>query len=349
MEQNNTLTALSGVRVGHSTQIDKLTGCTAVVFDRPMPVAFKSYGGAVAGYNTESLTNGKSFNRSRGLFISGGSYTGLMSGAEIQKAMIEDGHGDQDFAITNPNISGAVVFDFGTRIGQYDPINGRHAYKSATNDAVVRGNVGAGTGTSAGKFNYLELGTKNPSMKTGVGCALVSLGGGIKVTALSVVNPVGNVIGPDGSIIAGNRDETKKFRTFDHVTDFVTHTPSNTTITIVGINVDLKTRENYEKVAHFGAQGQIRAIDPVNMSIDGDTVFVFSNEEIKEPLNDNGKYFESPSWPLFMVDVIGDAATKAVRESIYDACYQADSITFPDDYKYEPGYQGVIPSAKDYK
>ena len=106
---------------------------------------------------------------------------------------------------------------------------------------------------------------------------------------------------------------------------------------------DLKTRENYERLAHFGSLGQVRALNPVHTSVDGDTVFAFSTEEIKEPLNSFGKFFETPDWPLFTVDVIGNAAAKAVQESIYDACNQAETVQF------EAGYKGVIPSAKDYQ
>lgn len=56
---NNTLTALNGVKVGHSTHLDKLTGCTVVMFDKPLPVAYKAYGGAVGAFNTESLKTDK--------------------------------------------------------------------------------------------------------------------------------------------------------------------------------------------------------------------------------------------------------------------------------------------------
>lgn len=38
----------------------------------------------------------------------------------------------------------------------------------------------------------------------------------------------------------------------------------------------------------------------------------------------------------FQVDIIGSAASKAVQESIYDACNQAETIQF------ENGYNGVI-------
>ena len=52
---NNTLTALKGVKVGHSTHKDKLTGCTAILFEDFYPVAYKSYGGAAGTFSTENL------------------------------------------------------------------------------------------------------------------------------------------------------------------------------------------------------------------------------------------------------------------------------------------------------
>ena len=340
---NKTLTAFKGVKVGHSTHLGKLTGCTVVLFDNPPVTACKVYGGAPGSFNVARLTNGKSFNRCHGLFIAGGSNNGLMSGGEIMRCMIERKIGFKTYNILNPSVCGAIVLDLGTRIAQYDPKYAREAFENADNKPVARGNVGAGTGTSVGKFQYLENGTKFGGMKSGVGSSRVDLPNGVMVCALSVVNAVGNVVGRDGSILAGNRDEKKKFKTFKDTMNFVTSDVSNTTITIVGTNVDLKTRENLERVAHFGALGQARAIKPAHTSIDGDTVFAFSTEEIKTPLNSFGKYFETPAWPYFTVDIIGQLAEEAVQESIYDACNQAETIKFPGAYK------GIVPSAKDYK
>lgn len=339
---NKTLTALKGVRVGHSTHFDKLTGCTLILFDDFYPTAYKSYGGAPGTFNTEILTNGKSFYNSNGIFIAGGSNTGLMSASDIMQVMIEKNIGAKDANFINPLLRGAVVFDLGTKIAQYDPRYGREAFEQLSYDPVQGGNVGAGTGTTVGRFQHLEMGKKIPAMKAGVGSARVDLGNGIMVCALSVVNALGNVVNPDGTILAGNRDEKKKFKKFEDTTDFVTSDTFNTTISVVGINVDLKTRENYERIAHFGSLGQVKAIDPVHTSVDGDTVFVFSTKEIKKPLNTIGKYFETDDWPLFTIDIIGHAAKKAVQESIYDACRQAETIAFKGAYK------GIVPSAKDY-
>lgn len=193
-----------------------------------------------------------------------------------------------------------------------------------------------------GKFHYLGGGTKIAAMKSGIGSARVNVGDNIIVCALSVVNPVGNVINPDGTILAGNRDEQKQFKTFDETAEFVTADNMNTTISIVGINVDLHTRENYERVAHLASHGQVRAINPVHTSIDGDTVFVFSTEEEESLLNANGAKWETPEWPYFQIDLIGNTAAKAVQASIYHACHAAESISFED------AFEGIVPSFGDY-
>src|SRR5680860_1589252 len=69
---------------------------------------------------------------------------------------------------------------------------------------VQGGNVGAGTGASVGKFLWLEGGAKVGAMKGGVGSARGDVGGGIIVTALSVVSAVCNGVLRAGSVLAGN-------------------------------------------------------------------------------------------------------------------------------------------------
>lgn len=340
---NNTLTALKGVRVGNSTHKDKLTGCTVVLFDDFYPVAYKSYGGASGTFNTENIRTGKSWPARNGLFIAGGSLLGLASASEIMGYMIEHKLGEKDGKTIRPAISGAIVYDLGIRLAQYDPAYGREAAQNATNKPVESGNVGAGTGTSVGKFSYTKE-LKMLNMKAGVGSSRVDLGNGIIVCALSVVNALGNVIMPNGKVFAGNRHGARnpRFRNFDKTSGVFTDSEQNTTISIVGINVDLKEHANYETVAHMASQGHVRAISPVNTSLDGDTVFVFSTEEIKSPLSSLGKTVARNGWPNLATDIIGHAASRAVQESVYDACRQAETITF------EAAYNNKVPSVRDY-
>lgn len=344
---NNTLTALSGVRVGHATHLDKLTGCTVILFEKPYPVAYKAYGGGAGLFNSEALRSDKTNYKTSGLFIAGGSDTGLMSGAELTDCLRKDKVGSvsgKNKNIYNPSVSGAIVYDQGMQIAPYDPIYAREAYQNASYDAVGNGNVGAGTGTAVGKFRWVENGTKTAAMKAGVGSARIDLGNGIIVCALSVVNAIGNVVLPNGEILAGNRDENTKFKSYKDLTDFVTGNKANTTISIVGINVDLGAKQHYEKLAHLASHGQVRAINPVHTSADGDTVFVFSTAELQSPFNDYAKYFqETDDRFYFEVDVIGHAAAQAVQDSIYDACYSAESV------ELEGAYKGIIPSVKDFK
>ncbi len=340
---NNTLTALPGVKVGHATHLDKLTGCTLVMFDHDLPVGYVSNGGAPGTFNTELLRNGKSYNRHFGLFIAGGSLNGLASSASIMRKMIENKIGfKESVKMINPSISGAIVFDLGTDIDQYNPEYGAEAFDNLSLAPVQRGNVGAGTGTAVGKFSYTKD-LKMLGMKAGVGCSRIDLGNGVIVVVMSIVNALGNVV-KDGNIVAGNRNDTGdlKYRTFDGSCKFLTGSSMNTTISIVGTNVDLKTRENYEKLSQLASQGQIRALSPANTSVDGDTVFVFSTEEIKSFLNPIGKSIEKSSWYKIGIDILGHTASSAVQESIYDACEQSESVEFPYAYK------GIIPSLKDY-
>ena len=344
--QNNTLTALTGVRVGHSTHLDKLTGCTVILFDKPYQVAYKAYGGAVGAFGTEANKADKTDYGERGIFIAGGSNTGLMSASEIMECMRRDKIGSvsgKNKDIYNPSVVGAIVYDQGMHIAPYDPVYGREAYEAASNDPVLSGNVGAGTGTSVGKFRWLDGGTKTGAMKAGVGSARVDLGNGIIVCALSVVNALGNIILPNGEILAGNRDENSKFKPYEDMIDFVTQDRSNTTISVVGINVDLGAKMHLEKVAHLATHGQVRAINPVHTSSDGDIVFVFSTGELKNPFNDMLQHFQDADDSLYtQVDIIGHSAAKAVQDSIYDACRSAELVQF------EQGYKGIIPSTKDY-
>ena len=341
---NKTLTALRGVQVGHSTHLDKLTGCTFIRFDRPYTVAYKGYGGNIGSYNTEILRSGQTKYQSNGIFISGGSLTGLMSGGELTDCLRNDRYGAPlGMNIYNPLISGAIIFDLGLFVEPFDKNYAVEAYRNLSVEPVSSGNVCAGTGASVGKFRWLEMGSKSGAMKGGVGNARVDLGNGITVTALSVVNAMGNITLPDETILAGNRDETSDFKKYEEVQEFVTGPSGNTTISVVGINVNLQGREHYERVAHLASHGQVRAINPVHTSQDGDSIFVFSTEQINNPLNDMGQYFLNSSDDIyFITDLIGQAAAKAVQESIYDACRSAESIP------YEKGWQGIIPASRDY-
>jgi L-aminopeptidase/D-esterase-like protein len=80
--KNNTLTALTGVKVGHATHLDKLTGCIVIALDREYSAAYQGYGGDIGSFHIESLRVGARRTR-QGFFIAGGSLTGLKRRASV--------------------------------------------------------------------------------------------------------------------------------------------------------------------------------------------------------------------------------------------------------------------------
>jgi L-aminopeptidase/D-esterase-like protein len=340
---NNTLTALKGVKVGHATHLDKLTGCTVVVFDKPLPVAYIANGGTPRTYDTTILDSGKSYYKKHALYISDGAHMGLETASYIAQVLRERKIGYKIGKNIIPSIAGACLLSIGPFIGKFNPEIGIEATQNISDLPVQSGNIGAGTGASVGKFSF-NPGEISMAMKSGLGSAKIELGNRAIICALTAVNAMGNIIGYDGQIIVGNRNDTDKpkFRTFDNYCDFLTGKISNTTISIVGTNIKLHTKEDLRKIAEIASHGHIRAINPVNTSLDGDTVFVFSTDEVDLPLSPAGKNLRRSDWYKISLDIIAQAAAKTVQESIYDACIKAKTIKLPW------GYKGIIPSMQDY-
>ena len=69
---------------------------------------------------------------------------------------------------------------------------------------------------------------------------------------------------------------------------------------------------------------------------------MFSTEEVDLHLSQTGKAIEQGDWYKITVDLIAQAAAKAVQESIYDACRSSETIEF------NGAFNGVIPSMNDY-
>ena len=341
---NGTLTALKGVSVGHAENKQKNLGCTLVLFDSPLNVACITNGGASTTYNTTTLDLDKNYYQRHGIFLSDGGYVGLDTAAFMSKALQQRNIGWKAGKVAHPALTGAAIRSIFISNYGFDSEMAAHTVLNLSKNPIKSGNVGVGMGAMVGKFSWTENG-KCLGMKSGIGSAKVDLGNGAVVYVLTVVNALGNVIHKNGTVLAGNRNDKPqpKFRSFDGMSDFLLHKHMNTTISIIGTNVKLSfVQQDLYKIAKLATHGHIRAIDPVNTSLDGDTIFAFTTSEVDLSLNAVGKQIERGEWWKLQTDIIGQYSADAVRKSIYDACDQAESI------KYEDGYGGIIPSAKDY-
>ena len=300
---------VSGIRVGHATDREGVTGCTAVLFDGPAVVGADVRGSAPGTRETDRLAPTASVRDTHALLLTGGSAFGLAAADGVVRLLEEQGRGLDVGVARIPLVSAAVIFDLmvGSPDARPDAVMGYEAASAARSTEVERGSVGAGTGATVGKV--LGLGS---AMKGGVGSASVVLGGGATVAALAVVNAFGDVRDPDtGAVIAGPRLEDGT--PGDTVTLLegaisASRWGQNTTLGIVATDGRLDKTET-TKVARMAHDGLARAVRPVHTTVDGDAIFAVSTGEREAA-----------------TDVVGAWAAWAMQEAIVDAVRSAAGI-----------------------
>ncbi|WP_461028006.1 P1 family peptidase, partial [Streptomyces sparsus] len=151
---------------------------------------------------------------------------------------------------------------------------GETSRKAAAGNGAEQGNVGAGAGAVAG------------GLKGGVGTAAVVLPSGAVVGALVVVNAVGSVVEPttgalygelmDGRAVlpAADRHRDARRRLAEAVAASGPP-PLNTTLAVVATDAVL-SKAQAQKMAGTAHDGLARAVRPVHLLHDGDTVFALA-------------------------------------------------------------------------
>jgi L-aminopeptidase/D-esterase-like protein len=318
------LTDIPGLKVGHVSDYDGLTGCTVILAE----------GGAVAGGDMRGSATGLDewdvlspmhvTDRIHAVCFSGGSAFGLEASSGVRRYLEHKGVGFKTGAgpvpIVVPIVVGAILYDLGLGKKSIRPTRemGEMAAANASDKPVVEGAVGAGTGATIGK----TLGMKQ-AMKSGVGSWTVKLDGanaGAIVSALAVVNALGDVRDPaTGKIIAGVRTAPGSADFADGArvmkaagpTGFVRGNTTNTTLVIVATNAALN-KVQAQKLSQLGQLGVARTIYPVNTMSDGDIVIAMSTG--------------SRTAPPVPIDALGVAAAEAVSEAILRAVRLAPTL-----------------------
>ncbi|MCS7179613.1 MAG: P1 family peptidase [Anaerolineae bacterium] len=278
------LTDVPGIRVGHATDPVGLTGCTVVLCEEGAVGGVDQRGGAPGTRETDLLRPMHLVEKVHAVLLTGGSAFGLAAADGVVRYLEERGVGFDTGVAKVPIVPAAVIFDLnlGDPAARPDAAMGYAACQAATDGPVPEGNVGAGTGASAGKV----LGITR-AMKTGVGSAAVHLGDGLVVAALMVVNPFGNVVDPQtGQILAGVRppdmecpaDPLILLRFFYEQGLLRPFPATNTVIGVVATNARL-SKEAANKVAQMAQDGVARAVRPAHTMFDGDTLFALATGE----------------------------------------------------------------------
>lgn len=313
------ITDVPGVKVGHFTHREGLTGCTVLLFE----------GGARAGFDARGMASGSRQMDSLGLLhtvgeihavlLTGGSSFGLDATGGVMRYLEEKGIGYQTEAARIPIVPSMVIYDLGLGDPKARP-DAAMAYEACrtASEEVQEGSVGVGTGATVGKL----LGIPR-AMKGGLGTSSVTGKDGLVVGALVVVNAFGDVFDPDtGLQLAGPLgDDAKPLRTRDLLLQGVIKDPfrpfpENTTLAVVATDARLD-KAGATKLAQMLSLSLARFIVPLGTPFDGDIVLVASLGEKEADLT----YL----WAL---------ADRAVGEAIKRAILKAEGF-------------GVLPAWRD--
>ncbi len=280
----DSLTRVPGIRVGHDTDLEAVTGCTVVLCPPGTVGAVDVRGGAPGSRETELLAPHNLVEEVTAIVLSGGSAFGLATADGVMRWHAERGLGYQSRAgAVVPIIPAAILYDLNIgRAGAYpDADAGYRACEAASMAPVAMGSVGAGTGARVGAI----LGNDRAS-KGGIGSAAVELPQGLVVAALMAVNAVGNIIDERGQILAGLRSADgdgflPMLGVMARLMSEASQTApgENTVIGVVTTNGRL-SKAHTHKVAQMAHDGIARAVNPAHTMFDGDTIFALATGEL---------------------------------------------------------------------
>lgn len=305
----NAITDVTGVRVGHHTDLAQATGTTVVLFDGGAVAGVDVRGAAPGTRETDLLRPENTVTHIHALLLSGGSAYGLDAAGGVMRFLEERGVGfEVGEGRVVPIVPGAVLFDLG-RGGDFggrpDASFGYWAAENAQAGPVEQGNVGAGTGAVVGV------------LKGGVGTASTALEDGTVVGALVVVNAAGQVFSPTtGGLYAHHLELAGEFGESLPPVDFRLLPPAdpprpgeNTTLGLVAVNRSLDKAQAL-KVAQMAQDGLPRSLWPVHTPFDGDVVFAAAT---------GGEPVETPGDLSRLGTIAADTLARAVVHGVLNA------------------------------
>ncbi|MFD7710317.1 P1 family peptidase [Streptomyces sp. NPDC059786] len=323
------LTDVAGLRVGHATRTGGgwLTGTTVVLApEGGATAAVDVRGGGPGTKETDALDPRNVVQKVEAFVLTGGSAYGLDSASGVMAWLEERGRGVRvgpDPTHVVPVVPAACVFDLG-RGGDFrarpDAATGRAAVEAAAASEpgapVTEGCVGAGTGAAIG------------ALKGGIGTASVRLGSGITVAALVVANAAGSAVEPGTGALYGELLQGRTAcppaevhaaarRRLAQTAAGNGSPPLNTTLAVVATDTTL-TRAQAQKLAGTAHDGIARAVRPVHLLHDGDTVFALATGD-GPPL---------PEQPLALNEVLA-AGADVVTRAIVRAVRAAEPVAGP--------------------
>jgi L-aminopeptidase/D-esterase-like protein len=272
------ITDVAGVKVGHFTDTRRPTGGTAILTEEGAVAGVDVRGAAPGTRETDLLDPSNMVERVHAIMLSGGSTFGLESAAGAVRWLEEKGIGFPTGPARVPIVPAAILFDLdmGDHRVRPDAAAGHAACAAASDRAPEEGSVGAGAGATVGKLFGLPRG-----MKGGIGTASVKVGS-VTVGAIVAVNAVGDVVDPQGKVLAGARDAPNGRERIGAAARILggelppaLQPGMATTIGVIATDAQL-TKAQARRLAQVAHDGFARTIRPVHTMFDGDAIFALA-------------------------------------------------------------------------
>lgn len=301
------LTAIPGIRVGHSTDERGCTGCTVILCPEGTVGGIDIRGSAAGTRELDALSPMHLVPHIHAVLLAGGSAFGLDAAGGVMKYLEERGIGFDVQVTRIPIVPAAILFDLrlGDPFARPDAAAAYAACATATAGPFAQGSVGAGTGATVGKLFGIAR-----AMKSGLGSAARELPGGAHVAALVAVNAFGDVRDPaTGAVLAGAREAPESLRLADSTAAIRQgvlprgYKPENTTLAVVATDARL-SKVQVTKMAQMAHHGLVRTVTPVHTTFDGDLVIGLATGEVAADVDALG---------LVAADVVAEAILRAVR------------------------------------
>lgn len=251
--------AIPGVRVGHWSDHDALTGCTVLLFPDGTVASGEVRGGAPATREFALLDPSRTVAHLDALVLTGGSAFGLAAADGVMGHCEQHEMGVPTKAGRVPIVAAMGLFDLAVGDPRVRPgaMHGLVAAQAATEGVVRIGRIGAGTGATVSKWRGAEH-----QRRGGLGGYVVR-DGDLVVAALVAVNALGDI--DDGAVAAGIAAGTFTW-------PVAAEEPfTNTTIGVVVTNARLD-KSACHLVSQGAHDGFARALFPAHTRFDGDAV-----------------------------------------------------------------------------
>ncbi len=306
---------IEGFYIGHYTNLDDATGCTAIVCPEGATCSVDVRGGAPATRETDLLSPERTVQKAHCVLLSGGSAYGLAASDGAMEVLEGKNIGFDVGLGKVPIVPSACLFDLccgsfdvrpGKEEGQIAVLN---AFENASNP-LQQGNIGAGTGCTVAKFAGFDH-----AMKGGLGIGYRKVDS-LEVQAIVAVNACGDVINPKtGKTLCaayleddGNCTFTKSNEILKQMQHKIPMNITNTTLGCVTTNAKL-TQAECKRVAIMAHDGYANCIKPTHSPLDGDAIFVMSTDKVQST-----------------VELIGTLAQEAIEDAIVNAAMQAKTL-----------------------